>query len=439
MRDTNSARPGFLLAVLLAVSLHAEVKVLKNFTLIDGTGHQPLPSAAMIIDNGRIQWVGPAAQLKAPAGAQTADLAGKFIMPGIIDLHVHVGNIVGLTEDAKNFTRENVEKDLHTYASYGVTTIQSLGTDKDLIFTIRDAQRGRRPTTPRIYTAGQGVILKGGFGGTDGINEGVSSVAEVGPAIDAQAKKHVDIIKFWLDDGLGSTKKMPYPIAKAVIDSAHRNHLRVAAHVFYLNDAKPIVNYGVDALAHLVRDQPVDQELIDSMKRNGTWQMAATLSREASVFVYANGPDFLSDPFFTRSVSPDVVTTLKSAAYQKSVRDNPNFSRLPHYLENAEKNFKRMADAGVKYGFGTDAGNPGRFPGFFEHWELELLVQAGLTPMQALTAATRNGAEFLGAKDLGTLEPSKWADLIVLNRNPLDNIRNTRTISAVYVAGNVIK
>jgi imidazolonepropionase-like amidohydrolase len=439
MAEKNSARLGLLLSLLLAVSLHAEVKVLKNFTLIDGTGHQPLDRAAMIIDNGRIQWVGPEAQLKTPAGAQITDVTGKFIMPGLIDLHVHLGNIVGLTEDAKFFSRANVEKDLKTFASYGVTTIQSLGTDKDLIFTLRDEQRGRRPTMSRIYTAGQGVILKGGFGGTDGINEGVSTVAEVGPAVDIQARKHVDIIKFWLDDGLGSTKKMPYPIAKAVIDSAHRNHLRAVAHIFYLNDAKQIVDYGVDALAHCVRDQAVDEGLIDSMKRHSTWQMAATLSREASVFVYGSTPDFLSDPFFTRSVSPDVIKTLKSPAYQKSVRDNPNFPRFPQYLENAERNFKRLVDAGVKYGFGTDAGNPGRFPGYSEHWELELLVQAGLTPMQALTAATRNGAEFLGAKDLGTLEPSKWADLIVLNRNPLDNIKNTRTIFAVYIAGNVIK
>ena len=98
-----------------------------------------------------------------------------------------------------------------------------------------------------------------------------------------------------------------------------------------------------------------------------------------------------------------------------------------------------MADSGVRYGFGTDTGPPGRFPGYCEHWELELMVEAGLTPMQTLTAATRSGAEFLGAKDLGTLEVSKWADLIALNANPLNNIKNTRSIHAVYIAGNLVK
>jgi imidazolonepropionase-like amidohydrolase len=105
-------------------------------------------------------------------------------------------------------------------------------------------------------------------------------------------------------------------------------------------------------------------------------------------------------------------------------------------LRTAEHNLKTLADAGVPYGFGTDSGPPGRFPGYFAHWEMELMVEAGLTPMQVITAATGSAAAFLHAKDLGTLEASKWADLIVLNSNPLDDIKNTRTIEAVYIAGN---
>src|SRR5262249_29176523 len=160
---------------------------------------------------------------------------------------------------------------------------------------------------------------------------------EVAPAVHAQALKHVDLIKFWLDDGLGSTKKMPLPVAKAVIDAAHKEHLRVAAHIFYLEDARQIVDYGVDALAHCVRDKPVDSALIDSMKKHGTWQLAATLTREASKFVYASTPDFASDAFFTRSVSPDILKTIKSADFQKSAREDSNFARYPGYLETAKK------------------------------------------------------------------------------------------------------
>src|ERR1700720_2538087 len=149
---------------ILTAPLAAEVKVFKGFTLIDGSGGAPAPASAMIVDNGRISWIGPAAKLKAPAGAETIDLAGKFVMPGIINLHSHLGNVVDLTQDRKYYTRENVEKDLKTYASYGVTTVLSMGTDQDLVFRIRDEQRGGRPSVARIYTAGQGFVYKGGYG-----------------------------------------------------------------------------------------------------------------------------------------------------------------------------------------------------------------------------------------------------------------------------------
>ena len=163
---------------------------------------------------------------------------------------------------------------------------------------------------------------------------------------------------------------------------------------------------------------------------------AATLTREASTFIYAKPPAFLSDPFFTRPVSAKALATLKTAAYQKSVADDPDFHEYPAFLETAKKNLKKLSDAGIRYGFGTDAGPPGRFPGFFEHWEMELMVEAGLTPQQVIRAATGSAAEYLKAKDLGTLETGKWADMIVLNADPLRNIRNTRSIDAVYIAGN---
>jgi imidazolonepropionase-like amidohydrolase len=435
IRSSFVACPVLLFALLFATSLVAQVKVLKNFTLIDGTGHAPLAHAAMILENGRIAWVGPEAKLKPPPSAPITDMQGKYIMPGIINLHVHLGATIGLDQNEKYFTPENVEKDLKTYASYGVTTVLSMGTDKDSIFKIRDEQRAGRPTETRIYTAGQGFVFKGGYGGLEGVNQGVATVAEVEPAVAAQAAKHVDFIKLWMDDHLGTKKKMPYDIAQAIIESAHRHHLRVIAHIFYLQDAKQLVDYGVDGLAHSVRDKPIDAAFIADMKHHGTWQEAATLSREASMFVYGEMPPFANDPFFARSISPQVLAQLKNPAYQQKMHSDPDFSMYPGFLHTAEHNLKALADAGVPYAFGTDSGPPGRFPGYFTHWEMELMVQAGLTPMQVITAATGSAARFLHAEDLGTLEKSKWADMIVLDKDPLDDIKNTRTINAVYIAG----
>ena len=424
-----------LVMCLLALPALSEIRVLKNFTLIDGNGGPAIAGAAMVIDNGRITWIGSAAKVKPPAGAEITDLSGKYVMPGIINLHGHVGNTVDMAQNAKFYTRENIEKNLRTYASYGVTTVLSLGTDQDLIFSVRDQQRGSRPTYTRVYTAGQGFTMKGGVGGTPPGTYNLVDGGEIAKDVDDQAAKKVDIIKVWVDDALGKRKKIPYEMSKAIIDNAHRDHLRVAAHIFYLADAQQLVDGGLDALAHSVRDQEVDQALIDSMKKHGTWQAAATLTREASTYVYAKPPAFLSDPFFTRAVSPAALATLVDPAYQQKIAADPDFAKYPAFLTMAEKNLKKLADAGIPFGMGTDTGPPGRFPGFFEHWEMELMVEAGLTPTQVITAATKRGAEFLHAKDLGTLEQGKWADLIVLNANPAANIKNTRAIEAVYIAG----
>jgi len=426
-----------------AASLNAEVRVLRGFTLIDGTGAAAVPNSAMIIDAGRITWIGAASGLKVPAGAEVVDLAGRFVMPGMINLHGHIGVTKdAMTLDTKGYSRQTIEHDLKTYASYGITTMLSLGLDKDDIFAVRDQQRNSRPTMARVYTAGGGFAYKEGIGGevsfpgTGGAI--VSSVSDIEPAVAELAKKHVDVVKFWTDDNLGKAKRMPFDIDKAIIDSSHKHGLRVVAHVYYLEDAKKLTEFGVDGLAHIVRDKPVDQELISSMKKHGTWQIAATLTRELSLFVFAKPADFLTDPFFTRSVSADTLKTLNSPEYQQKAAADPNIAKYREQLEIGKKNLKALADGGVRYGIGTDTGVPGRFQGHFEHLELQEMVEAGLTPMQAIVAATKSGAEFLKAPDLGTLRKGKWADLIVLTKNPLDDIKNTHTIEAVYIAGNSV-
>ena len=438
-RRISSAALKGALALLLAASLHAETKVLRNFTLLDGTGRAPVAGSSMIIQDGKISWIGPTAQLKAAAGAEMVDLTGKFVMPGIINLHGHLGNTIDLVQDGKNFTRKNIEANLHTYAIYGVTTMLSMGTDQDLIFQVRSEQRAGRPSLTRVYTAGFGFVFTGGYGGLAGTTPSYSKVEEIEPAVTKLAGQKVDFVKFWLDDELGRFPKMPPAMSKAIIDSAHKHNMRVLAHVFYLDDAKRVVDQGVNGLVHLVRDKPVDQPLIDSMKQKSVWQVAATLSREASMFAYGKTPPFASDPFFKRGVSEATLKLLASPERQKTSAADPHFKEYPAILETAKKNIKKLADSGVKFGFGTDTGPPGRFPGYGEHWEMELLVQAGLTPMQALSSATRDAAEFLGAKDLGTLEVSKWADLVVLNASPLTDIKNTRSIQSVYIAGNLVK
>ncbi|WP_420139844.1 amidohydrolase family protein [Sphingomonas sp.] len=423
-----------LAATALAGGASAETVVLRNFTLIDGTGKAPIANQALIITDGKVSWVGPSARLKAPASATTEDLSGKYLMPGLIDSHVHLGLVNGIAQDLKYQTPENIDGQLHLYAAYGVTSVQTLGTEKDLIFPIRDAERATRPDKARVFTVGQGVVFKGSYGGVPGLDQQVATPEEARRMVDAQAAKNVDMIKLWVDDEFGQlSERMPPAISTAVIDQARKDGKKTVAHIFYYDNAAELTREGVSAFAHEVRDRAVDAPLLSQMKAKSVWQMAATLSREAS-FTYATLP-FLNDPFFTRGVTPDVLTQLASPERAQKLSSAPNFPKYAPTLRYAMQNFAAEAKAGIRYGMGTDSGPTARFPGYFAHWELELMVQAGITPLQALTAATSANAEFIGARDIGTVQTGKWADLLVLDKNPVADIRNTRTIHEVFIAG----
>lgn len=413
----------------------AETTVVTNFTLIDGRGGPAVPRSSLIITDGRILWVGPASEAQPPADATVIDLTGKFVTPGFIDTHIHLGNVHDLVQKEEFYTRENVEKDLSTYAAYGFTAVAIMGTDKDLIFSVRNQQRVSRPSMARLYTSGQGIVFRGGYGGVPGINTPVATVKDVAAVVDAQAAKGADYIKFWLDDELHTMPKMPPEISQAVIDAAHRNGLKAFAHIFYLEDAKRLTAQGVDGLVHSVRDGAIDSALLDEMKKEGTVQVAATLSREAAMFAYGKHAPQLDDRFFQQAVSAETLRQLGSDERQKTVSSAPVFPQLPKFFDRAKANFRKLADAGIAYGVGTDSGPPGRVAGYSGHWEMELMVDAGVTPGQVIHAATGGAAEILGAKDIGTLERAKWADFVVLDANPLQNIMNTRKIDAVYIAG----
>ncbi|HMH64730.1 MAG TPA: hypothetical protein VK515_04050, partial [Rhizomicrobium sp.] len=154
-----------LLAASFSAPAFAETTVLKNVTVIDGTGAAAQPDSAIVVTNGKIAWVGPVANLKAPKDAKIEDFSGKFVMPGIIDSHVHIGMMHDVTQDEKYETPENVNADLKTYAAYGVTTVQVLGTDKDFVLDLRNQQRKSRPSVARVFSAGKGAVIKGGYGG----------------------------------------------------------------------------------------------------------------------------------------------------------------------------------------------------------------------------------------------------------------------------------
>jgi imidazolonepropionase-like amidohydrolase len=389
---------------------------------IDPGSGQVVDRAVLIVEKGRIAAFGPADAVAVPAGASRVDLAGRVLVPGLINAHGHVGETRGLESGPEHYTRDNVLGQLRQYARYGVTTVVSLGGDGPAGAAVRQEQRRAGPLDrARLFIAGPVIAART----PDEARQQVAAAAALEP----------DFIKIRVDDNLGATEKMPPEVYRAVIDEAHRRGLRVAAHIFYLEDAKAVVRAGADLLAHSVRDRDVDAELVALLRERDVC-VSPTLVREVSTFVYESEPDFFADPFFTRWADPGVLAALRDPARQAAVRSSRAAREYRKALEVAGRNLKTLAEAGVGLAFGTDSGPPARFQGYFEHLEAELMVKAGLSPAQVLRAATAGAARCLGlAGRAGTLQPGAWADFLVLKASPEDDVRGLRAIDSVWIGG----
>jgi imidazolonepropionase-like amidohydrolase len=397
----------FVLAALAATSAAIlaqapTVTVFEGARVIIGDGRAPVENAAFIVSGNRITQVGRAADLKVPPGATRVNLAGKTVMPMIIDTHTHLSQ-----------TREMLVNDLTRRAYYGVSAAQSLGQDTtDVSFQVRaETAVGKIPGAGRFFTAGRGIT--GPEPGRTMAPHWVTTVAEARAAVDEEAAKKVDIIKFWVDDRMGTVKKLTPEIYTAIIDEAHKKGVRTISHIYTLEDAKGTLSSGLDAFAHGVRDKDLDEEFMGIVKKH------------PNLVLGPNMPD--------RGVPTDLSwlrQSIPAADFQKLESANKDNAQAHMFWSIQARNLAKMNAAGVKIVVGTDGNTP-----YAPHIEMEDMVAAGMTPMQVIVAATRNGAQFLRINDAGTIEANKSADFIVLDANPLDNITNTRKISSVYLRG----
>src|ERR1051326_5091451 len=281
----------------------ANLKAFVGARLLDGTGKPAIENALLIVRDGKVEAIGPSTAVRPPAGAQTINLAGKFIIPGLISTHVHISDVQGMRPPA--YTDENTLRQLGVFARYGVTTVWSLGGEQEPAFRARAAQNTPALDRARIFLAGEVIVGKT----PDEARQMVAKVAATKP----------DIIKIRVDDNLGTTAKMPPEVYRAVIDEAHRRGLRVAAHIFYLEDAKGLLRAGADFIAHSVRDKEIDDEFISLMKARSV-PYCPTLTRELSTFVYESTPAFFSDPFFLREADREVIANLQEPGRQEAMR-----------------------------------------------------------------------------------------------------------------------
>ena len=408
--------------------------VLTGARVIDGTGRPPLERAVMVVRDGRVQAVGPAAGVPVPDGAARIDATGKTIIPGLITAHAHLND-----GDEALPLRKRLLAQLRTYAAFGVTTVQTLGDGRSR------AHRAHAPRLPYPWQVGEesvrvrdaqadGDLLDRARLFPSGPNVVGVTEAEARAGVDEIAELGVNVVKTRLDD---RPDDMAPAVYRALIDQAHRRGLRVAAHAVTLEDARGLADAGVDAIVHSVRDRDVDAELIAALTGRDIGYVP-TLTRTLSLFLYETTPAFFGDAFFLRGGDAyrAEMERVRDPELQARVRGSAQAAAARRVLAQAQRNLKLLADGGVTVAMGTDSGTQlGRWQGWFEHVELELMVEAGLRPLQALVAATGSAARVMGLDELGTLEPGKWADFVVLDADPLADIRNTRRIDSVWIAG----
>jgi imidazolonepropionase-like amidohydrolase len=417
----------------------AGVVVFDDARVIVGDGAQVFENASVFVQDGLIVDVGSPQTMGLPAGATRISLAGRTVMPTILNLHGHIGYMKDGITDAANYSRENVLDHLRRLTFYGVSVFQSLGTDRDdTEITIRDEQRRGQlsdPTLALLRTAGNGLVAPtpdapngGPFFATDVIRE-ASSPDEARRLVRELAAKNPDIIKFWVDDRNGTKAKFTPDIYQAIVDEAHVQGLPAVAHIYDLDDAKGVIRAGVNGIAHMVREEPgPDDELIELLIANDVFACTSMSIQRA----FHEPTDWLDDPALADTMSSAAIARWKAEI--SSVPASYVTSGRAAYAV-LEASVRRYAEAGVKVVLSGDTGLMSQALGFAEHRELESMVLGGVPALAAIRAATQIPAEVMGLTDRGTVQSGKRADLLVLDGNPLDDISNTRKIAAVYYRG----
>ena len=406
----------FSVNVVISSQQPSQTLALVGARVIDGTGAAPIANATILVSNGRITGVGPSASTTIPADAARVDVAGKTIIPGLINAHGHLNS-----GDRALPLYDQIIQQLKVYRRFGVTTVYALGDDGVESVRVRDENTKGPLDRARLFASGPSTVG--------------STPEQARTLMGERQAQRVFFVKTRLNGGENDMRPDVYT---ALIDEAHKRNLKVAAHLFNLADAKGLVNAGLDVVAHSVRDVDVDAGFIAELKRRSVGYIP-TLTRDLSAFEFVSAPAYVHDGFFRRGM-PDYaaqVERVSDPALHEKNRNNPATQRARTGFEQALRNVKLLSDGGVMIAMGTDSGTGlGRWQGYNAHVEMELMVKAGMTPMQVLAAATGQAARVMRIDgEVGTLQPGRRADLVVLNADPLADIRNTRAIDSVWIDG----
>lgn len=418
--------------------------VIRNTTVIDGTGRDPLEGVDILLKDGKISAIGT--DLEVPPETEVMEGAGKYVIPGLIDAHVHLQFpiVFQLTPEEKKAV---VEQTPRAFLYNGVTTVLNVGSPLEWIIEQRQAQREGRLLAPRIYALGDSFTPISGWGSRHG--GGLRDPAAAREKALNHVAHGVDGFKLIIDDGLGSMGthvEIPNDMLNAIVEVARANDVPMYAHAINLHEYHRAADIKVKGIMHGLEDPiPEGDTIIQKILDNDI-----TVVPTVSLFESFLAPDpragfELADPVLEASVPTFLVENMRRKEFMDEEKRLFNrashmntYAWVRHAIPIFRENVTRMHEAGVRFAVGTDAGGTVgyNFQGYETPWEMKIYVEAGMTPMEALVAATRNGAIVIGAEDrIGTLEPGKSADLLILSANPLEDIENVRQIDWVFLEG----
>jgi imidazolonepropionase-like amidohydrolase len=429
---------GFLFFLVSALcSAQAQSVLFEGARVIPGDGRPAIENAAILSTDGKIAAIGRKGAIMLPSGGTRVDLAGKTVMPAIISPHVHPGFQRGLSYAAANYTRQTIVDDLKRELYFGISTVQSLGVERgdNISFLLR--AEASASGGARLLTAGRGIGAPNAGPGDPvyaGFAYEVTSEDQIRRAVADQAAKAVDIIKIWIDDRGGRAPKLPIPLALAAVDEAHKHGLKIAAHIYYHDDAMALAQGGVNLFAHLVRDKVMSDDLIATIVKNNVYVNPNLGAQERAT--HATLPGWANDRYLMGmlldTAPMEVFTRIRDSFAERKPED---VARTRTQYAILKASVAKLATAGAKIVLGADTGLRDHISGWAEQKELQLMVEAGMTPMEVIVAATSDAAAFMGLADRGVLTAGKRSDLLVLDANPLDDIKNTRRIAKLYLAG----
>lgn len=445
-----------IIFTFISFNNYAQFTAIKGGTVVNPDG-SVISNANILIKEHKIFKVGPARKVKIPTGYKIVDATSKWIIPGLIDSHVHFFQSGGLytrpdaidlnsvrsyKDEELKWIADNLDNTFARYIKSGVTSVVDVGGP------LSNAKVKRKSSqtmlAPRVAAAGPllSLVAREALEANDPPIIKINSIEEARELINTHKKLNLDLIKIWYVVPRGQTPETNFDTVKSWVKESHKAGFNVAIHAQELATAKAAVRAGADILVHSIDDKEIDKEFIDLVKKNKVicTTVMVVLEGYAEVFTQqinltpqelSLGDEQVIKTFFDlREIDQDKIPD--------RVNQLINMDRSLAQNTVVLTNLKKLVDAGITVAMGTDAGNIGTVHAASVYREFELMKQAGLTSQQILQAATINSAKLMGReKELGSISSGKLADMVILNKNPLDDIMNTSDIHRVLKGGTI--